>query len=279
MKKIYKLKQWYSIKDAANRLTQTLSESVQEFDILELALEGHIQLYWYMRHVPSVEVEFGRKKLQPLIIKGKKISFESDNGIEYFIDSYSEVNPNSDITRLNGAHQLLLEQCGALVDYLRSFITGTGGELVSINGYYVKDTEGKTWNIVERFDETYFNNSDQDKDSDFGRYYNSRNYYPSPYWPVFTELGFTKAELEKFEGQLNDNVVQEIKPKQRATLLKIISAMAKDGYGYDSTASRSPFPKELEGILDNLGMPVSDDTIRKWLKEASEYLPQENDTD
>lgn len=53
--------------------------------------------------------------------------------------------------------------------------------------------------------------------------------------------------------------------------------MAVDGYGYIPTASRSPLPKEIEGVLDRLGIPVSDDTIRKWLKEAAEQLPSVSD--
>ena len=65
--------------------------------------------------------------------------------------------------------------------------------------------------------------------------------------------------------------------RERETLLKIIIGMAKDAYGYDPNASRSPFPKELEGILDELNISVSDDTIRVKLKEASELLPTVED--
>jgi len=50
--------------------------------------------------------------------------------------------------------------------------------------------------------------------------------------------------------------------------------MAIDAYGYDPSATRSPIPKELEGILDGLDISVSDDTIRDKLKEAMELLPQ-----
>ena len=58
MKKIYKLKQWYSIEDAANRLSLTLGEEVSSAEVLELALDGHIRLFWFMRHVSVQEVEF-----------------------------------------------------------------------------------------------------------------------------------------------------------------------------------------------------------------------------
>ncbi|MGH1379274.1 MAG: hypothetical protein ACRBB3_10685 [Alphaproteobacteria bacterium] len=101
------------------------------------------------------------------------------------------------------------------------------------------------------------------------------------------------VDREKFTNFLNDkpiahNVevddvtaypkVKEAKPlgaRERDTFLKIIIGMAKDGYGYDPYASRSPLPKELEGVLNRLGISVSDDTIRTKLKEASEFLPRD----
>ena len=62
---------------------------------------------------------------------------------------------------------------------------------------------------------------------------------------------------------------------EKRNLLKIIIGMAIDGYGYDPKARKSPIPKELEGILDRLGISVSDDTIRARLKEAATHLPDD----
>ena len=44
--------------------------------------------------------------------------------------------------------------------------------------------------------------------------------------------------------------------------------MAIDAYGYVPGALTSPTPKEIETILDIHGVKVSDDTVRKYLKEA-----------
>lgn len=67
---------------------------------------------------------------------------------------------------------------------------------------------------------------------------------------------------------------ESLSERERQTLYKMIIGMATDAYGYDPNASRSPFHKELEGILDGLGISVSDDTIRDKLKEAAELLPR-----
>lgn len=94
---------------------------------------------------------------------------------------------------------------------------------------------------------------------------------------------------EQFEDYLNDRPFLKTCDKQqgiishpekslgtreRETLLKLIAGMAVDGYGYDPKASKSPVPKEIESSLSQLGISITDDTIRKWLKEAAELLPK-----
>lgn len=70
---------------------------------------------------------------------------------------------------------------------------------------------------------------------------------------------------------------KESKPlhtKERETLLKMIIGMAIDAYGYDPKTNRSPIPREIADILTEKEMPLDPDTVRKWLKEAAELLPQ-----
>lgn len=50
--------------------------------------------------------------------------------------------------------------------------------------------------------------------------------------------------------------------------------MAMDVYGYDPTAARSPIPKEIEDIALRLGLQITADTVRKILREGSQYLPE-----
>ncbi len=60
---------------------------------------------------------------------------------------------------------------------------------------------------------------------------------------------------------------------ERESLLKLILAMAIDGYGYDPSAAKSPIAGGLAGQVERLGMSLGDDTIRNYLKEAKELLP------
>ncbi len=56
---------------------------------------------------------------------------------------------------------------------------------------------------------------------------------------------------------------------ERNTLLKLVIGMAIKGYGYDPRAARSPSAGEIVADLQNLGIAITDDTVRKWLKEAA----------
>jgi hypothetical protein len=64
-------------------------------------------------------------------------------------------------------------------------------------------------------------------------------------------------------------------PRERASLVKLITAMAVDGYGYDPNARRSPIPREIEDVALRLGIEITTETIRKFLREGSQYLPKE----
>ncbi len=63
--------------------------------------------------------------------------------------------------------------------------------------------------------------------------------------------------------------------RERVSMVKLIAAMAIDAYGFDPTEKRSDIPKEIEGIADRLGLNLTRKTIRKYLREGSEKLPED----
>ena len=62
--------------------------------------------------------------------------------------------------------------------------------------------------------------------------------------------------------------------RERETMLKLIIGMAAEQYGYDPTKSRTDAAKLISDDLALHGLSVSDDTVRKYLKEASDLLPR-----
>ena len=55
---------------------------------------------------------------------------------------------------------------------------------------------------------------------------------------------------------------------ERNTLLTLVIGMSIKGYAYDPAASKSSTPNEIAKDLAALGMSITDDTVRKHLKQA-----------
>ena len=63
--------------------------------------------------------------------------------------------------------------------------------------------------------------------------------------------------------------------KERDSLKKIVIAMAVDGYGYVPGAAKSTLCKEVVDAAERLGLKKDHDTVRKWVREATELLDQD----
>jgi hypothetical protein len=61
----------------------------------------------------------------------------------------------------------------------------------------------------------------------------------------------------------------KITPSEKKSLAKLIYAMAVDAYGYDPEDKKSPIPKEIVEIIATTDLSISEDTVRKWLKEGA----------
>ncbi|CAM3721117.1 hypothetical protein [Bordetella tumulicola] len=64
--------------------------------------------------------------------------------------------------------------------------------------------------------------------------------------------------------------------RERETMLKLIIGMAIKGYDYDPNAKKNEATGQIAASLQGIGLPVSDETIRKYLKEAAELLPRKS---
>lgn len=62
-------------------------------------------------------------------------------------------------------------------------------------------------------------------------------------------------------------------PREIDSMAKILTAIAIREYGY-VPGKASPIPKEIEGICDELGLSVSNETIRKYLRHGAKMLPK-----
>ncbi len=99
------------------------------------------------------------------------------------------------------------------------------------------------------------------------------------------DLNFSPLIPEKLQNSVMQGFEQPMVPeskvtiekplstRERDTALKLIIGMANAGYKYDSAASRNDAVGEICRDLDRLGISLDQNTIRKWLQEASMLLP------
>jgi len=82
------------------------------------------------------------------------------------------------------------------------------------------------------------------------------------------------VELDRFEalksekGKFN-RLEKPLATIEHNSLLKLVIGMAIKGYAHDPAASKSTSPKEIADDLAQLGLDITDDTVRKHLKKAA----------
>lgn len=67
--------------------------------------------------------------------------------------------------------------------------------------------------------------------------------------------------------------------RERESLMKLVIGMAIAGYKYRPGANRNAATAEIAGDLATSGIPLDEDTVRKWLQEAAELLPSKPNED
>lgn len=93
--------------------------------------------------------------------------------------------------------------------------------------------------------------------------------------PKFSEMLENRVQSNVVKATSADENVTVFDSREKNSMSKLIVAMAIDFYGYDARALRSPVPLEIQGIADRLGLSISLDTIRKYLKAGAELLPDD----
>ena len=86
-----------------------------------------------------------------------------------------------------------------------------------------------------------------------------------------TELAEARNVASAPQPQVQEGAKDQddaLSTSERKSLLIIAVAAATDGYGYSPTDSKSPVPKQITDAAHLIGLPMTDDTVRKWLKEA-----------
>lgn len=281
MNKLFKLKEWLTVPEAAKHLSIILGEEVTEADVLRLALDRHLKLSInlvdqaqakWAKIVPIEDAQYRelparrfprREKGKPRrILRGSKI------------DDKRVLECADDIVNLKGVYDLLMIGAGPL-NIERKYQNLTGGPAITLiatnhRGVLVKQADGEIYQLQDSFKQEEATTS-----PDIMKLFN-RIYYPAEKLPEDTVLVLRTEELRKFEESVNDTPANADKPLtniERDSLLKLVIGMAVSGYRYAPYAKKNTAVADIAADLALLGLPLGDDTIRKYLKQGNELLP------
>jgi hypothetical protein len=84
-----------------------------------------------------------------------------------------------------------------------------------------------------------------------------------------------QTEVERLRKEVASAPIADkpLGPREGDSLRKLVIGMAVKGYSLDPSAGRSKVVAEIVSDLLELGLELSDDTVRRHLKEAAELLP------
>jgi hypothetical protein len=164
-----------------------------------------------------------------------------------------------------------------LKDWLVGLANRIESTLVPLDGYVVRDTDGRMWRIMDAFSREDRKNMRQEE-TPSKPLFHPDNFYPSADYPEPEALGFTGTDLTVFEASLlgMGKAEKPLNHKERQSLLTMLIAMAVDYYGYAPSQNKSPTTSDIVQAVEKLGLSIDADTVRKWLKEAAEIPDPEN---
>jgi len=284
--KLFKLKEWLTVSDAAKHLSIILGEEVTEADVLRLALDRHFKLSVnlvnearakWAKIVPIEDAQYreypARKSVRGEYVNGKFVRGAKGKLRRILqgskIDDKRVLEFADDIVNLKGVYDLLMIGAGPL-NIERKYQNLTGGPTIILT---VTNPKGV---LVERADGKIYQLQDSSVTEKPFTLHTDRFYYPAEKLPEDAILVLRTEELRKFEESINDTPANADKPltnSERDSLLKLVISMAMKGYGYDPNAKKNTTVSDISADLAQSGLPLGDDTIRKYLKQGKELLP------
>lgn len=343
MSKLFKLKEWLTVPDAAKHLSIAFGEEVSEADVLRLALDGHLKLS--VNFVNHAQARCGRVvnwmetkwSVLPSLFPTDKISrkpqpdgdpklvLSCPPNLLKAIEETPDYHPDKFTAfpvgiRIDEAGRTLeleknvisidgiwdLPMIGAeQLDVEHAFQMMTGGPeitLTALDGAFVERASGEVCQLQESFDDNQYspgsnasleeiktkiaienldkidaekllNQHKEDRKKYLARRQENRNndYYPAGGLPSDAVYVVRTEELRNFEQRIseNDEAGKPLKTTERNTLLTIIAALCD--YSAIVPAERGA-ASQIAKLTDEIGAPVTDDTIRKLLSKIPDAL-------
>jgi hypothetical protein len=269
MSKLFKLKEWLTISDAAKHLTTTLHEIVSEADVLQLALEGNLkisvylvngaiarecivvnpsEIEWEILPLPNSSGREGRKEIK--IPKAGRVFIHSDGSV---------MQVQKRVQLESGVFDLPLSG-GERVDVEHRFQILTSGievTSVTLDGEFV---EGNGF-LYELYDGHYDDALDEYQE------------HPAGALPEDSVLVVRTSALIEFLRVIDnapEKAERQIGNRERETLLAIIATLCKEAkLDYKTHAKTAGL---IQSFAATMGISIGETTIEGYLKKIPNAL-------
>lgn len=286
--KLFKLKNWMTIKDAAKYLCVAFEDEVSESDVIQLGLEGELVISvdfiggCYAREGRMVLPEEAKRiNLPP--VKGWEdctafsgIEVVDAEGVEKILEF------NDKIVSIEGIYDLAMIG-GEVGDLNRRFQILTDGPRVysnSLNGVFVVNSDGDFYQLLGEIE------SGQNKSDSLAKEEVPRNkiksemdgFFPLGMLPVDCSFVVRMQGVNDLLSRISEGV-DENKPvseSERNSMLKMIVAMAIYGYKYNPSSKKNQAVSEIASDILACGMSMDSDTVRKYLSNAVDRVLPRN---
>ncbi len=279
MSKLFKLKEWVTIPDAARHLSQIVNEPVCEADILQMALDGHLKISVNFpnraearigRVIPYKDVP--RKVLPTLDGKGTVTYLDgyllNDSPEGTMPDSETPfIHFQKEVVSIDGIWDLAMqgnERFDIEFD-LQQLIGGPEVTMMNIEGTFLNRSDGTWAALQEKFPDRVTENDDGESKTVKG------SYYPAGGLGTDCTRVIRVSEIMSLQAKLEGSALDKpVSTRERNTLLTIIGVLCKEaGFDYSRTAKTAGL---IESAAANLGVGIGETTVEGHLKKVSDAM-------
>jgi hypothetical protein len=272
--KLFKLKKWLTITEAAKHLSILFEEEVSEADVLRLCLDGRLKLSIYFP-----KIQFAKLTKIELLNLSDFPEYETENVMIDIVDVETLSTISDEIHYLEGIFDVPMI-FGNRRQIERNYLALLGKSSVEEGyGELIVERDARYFELYTKFSEESLSPISSQQDGNYSIDYVKRESAKLDYacalnFPEDSLFVVRTESLQAFKSSLNDSTSNsdELDPRERNTMLKIIAALLElsecDDY---NGAGRSRTVKDIRTKADFLGLSIQkSETIEKYLRLVSD---------
>lgn len=282
MSKLFKLKEWFTLEEAAKHLSLSFGEDVSIPDVIRLGLDRHLTISIIpvnkirVKKGNTVPIEEATRKMIPEFIP----DFLKEKAPIYYLagtrisETECVLFENSDVVSVSGIWDLPMLG-GEVLDLEFQYHELTGGptlELETLDGTFIEEPNSNPRVICE-VQEHFENNEFSDKLPNPERKYANENYYPAGGLPQDCIFVVRRESLTNLLNSLDEHQPSEPSQKSKNVYSKTIYTLSKALIGSFS-GKKTKDAAAVLAALDSVGLkhPINQKSLADILEDGRELV-------